>query len=120
MVDVLVVDDDRAITAIISEALALEGIPHRTADNGEAALSLVAKQRPRVILLDINMPVMDGVRFCAALDAEQGREGIAVIVMTATRDAARFQEKCSADDILGKPFQLDDLYAIVDRYIAGG
>jgi len=114
--DVLVVDDDAAITEMVSEALALEGIPHRTAGSGVTALSLVATDRPRVILLDINMPMMDGIQFCARLD-EHGREGIAVVVMTAARDAARFRDQCGADDVLGKPFHLDDLYAVVERYL---
>lgn len=117
MVDVLVVDDDAAITDIIGEALSIEGIPYRTAENGAAALSLIEQRRPGVILLDINMPVMDGVRFCQALDDADARGSIAVVVMTATRDASRYQEQCGADDILGKPFQLDDLYTVVERYL---
>ena len=117
MPDVLVVDDDAAITEMVSEALAIEGIPHRIAVNGEEALLRVAEQRPRVILLDINMPVMDGVQFCDALTQQRRRHGIAVIVMTAARDAARFREACGADDMLGKPFHLQDLYAVLDRYL---
>ncbi len=70
-----------------------------------------------MILLDINMPVMDGLQFCRSLDAKQGRDGIAVIIMTAARDAAQYRAACGADGILGKPFQLDDLYSVVDRYI---
>lgn len=116
MPDVLVVDDDTAIVEMVSEALALEEIPHRTAANGEAALALVAEQRPKVILLDINMPVMDGPQFCQTLEAQQGREGIAIVVMTAAGDAARYRIECAADDVLGKPFHLDDLYSVVERF----
>ncbi len=116
MADVLVVDDDATITEMVIDALMLEGIPYRTAGNGQVALRLVSQARPGVILLDINMPVMDGVQFCEALD-RQGRNGIAVVVMTAARDVHRVREQCHADDILGKPFQLDDLYAVIERYL---
>ena len=120
MTDVLIVDDDPAITEMVGEALALEGIPHRAAGNGHEALALLAEHRPRLILLDINMPVMDGVAFCGALDDGQSRDGIALVVMTAARDAQRFREMCAADDVLGKPFHLDDLYAVVRRYMTRG
>ena len=117
MPDVLVVDDDAAITEMVSEALALEGIPHRIAANGAEALTQVVEQRPCVILLDINMPVMDGVQFCATLAQTPGRDEIAIIVMTAARDVARFREACGAQDALGKPFHLDELYTLVERYL---
>ena len=115
MDDVLVVDDDRNIRDFIGFALAAEGIPHRTAEHGEAALARVAERRPAVILLDRDMPVMDGERFCAALDATLGRDGTTVVVMTASGRAQQFRERCHADDALGKPFDLDALYAAVAR-----
>ena len=120
MGDVLIVDDDAAIVEMVSAALEMEGIAHRMALNGQAALALVAQQRPAVILLDINMPVMDGLQFCAALDAEHGRDATAVVIMTAAREAPRLRDQCGADDMLGKPFNLDDLYAVVERHLTPG
>ncbi len=114
---VLVVDDDPAICDILSEALAMEDIPHRTAANGKEALAAVAVERPAVILLDINMPVMDGVGFCRALDDGLGRDDSAIIVMTASTQASRYRQECAADDVLGKPFSLDDLYAVFGRHL---
>jgi CheY-like chemotaxis protein len=116
--DVLVVDDDAAILEMVGAALEMEGIPFRTARDGESALALVQQQRPALILLDINMPVMDGLRFCTALDTGLGRDDTTIIVMTASRDAPRFRRECAATDVLGKPFDLDDLYAVVGRYIS--
>ena len=114
---VLVVDDDADILDMVTEALALEAIPHRTAADGREALAVVAAERPAVILLDINMPVMDGMAFCRALDDDLGRDGSAVVVMTASTQAPRYREACAADDVLGKPFSLDALYAVVARHL---
>lgn len=118
MRDVLVVDDDMAIVQMVSAALEMEGIPHRIAGDGKEALCLVSQERPSVILLDINMPIMDGLEFCAALDSALGRDDTAIVVMTASRDAPRFRVACAANDVLGKPFSLDDLYAVVERYVS--
>ncbi len=117
MSGVLVVDDDAAIVEMVSEALALDGIPHRTAADGRQALAAVAAERPAVILLDMNMPVMDGMAFCRALDDGPGRDGSAVVVMTASTRAGHYRATCAADDVLGKPFSLDALYAVVERHL---
>ena len=117
MADVLVVDDDPNVRAFIAFALAAEGVPSRTAEHGEEALARVAELRPAVILLDRDMPVMDGVRFCATLDATLGRTAIAVVAMTASGQAAQFLAAIGADDTLGKPFDLDELYTVVRRQL---
>ena len=63
------------------------------------------------------MPVMDGIQFCAALDATHGRDATAVVIMTAGREAPRFRDECAADDMLGKPFNLSELYDVVERHL---
>src|SRR3712207_3579145 len=118
MAGVLVVDDDPAIVAVVSEALSMEDIPHRIATNGKEALAAVEAERPAVILLDINMPVMDGVAFCRALDEGPGRDGSALVVMTASTQARQYRVSCAADDVLPKPFSLDGLYTVVEHYLA--
>ncbi len=117
MADVLVVDDDPSIVAMVSAALELEDIPQRSAANGKEALAAVKTARPAVILLDMNMPVLDGPGFCQILDADLGRKQTAVVVMTAAGASGHFSALCRADDALGKPFDLDDLYAVVERHL---
>jgi len=118
MGDVLVVDDDPNVRDFVGFALEAAGIPARTAAHGAQALARVAEARPGVILLDRDMPVMDGEAFCKALDATLGRDGTAVVAMTASQRAAQFRDRCHADDLLGKPFDLDDLYTVVRRHLA--
>lgn len=118
MSDVLVVDDDPGIRALVSSALALDDIPHRTAQDGAAALALIEQQRPALVLLDINMPVLDGLSLCRVLGERGEREGLAIVVMTASVYAELYERQCAADGRLIKPFDLDDLYAVVERFLA--
>ena len=114
MWDVLVVDDDAGVRDFIGLALEAAGITARTVEHGERALERVAERRPGVILLDRDMPVMSGAAFCDALDATLGRGGTAVVAMTASTWAEQFHDACHADDLLGKPFDLD---TVVRRHL---
>ena len=118
MGDVLVVDDEVHVRQFIGFALEAEGIAYRTAVNGADALARVAEARPAVILLDMNMPVLDGVQFCDTLDRTLGRNATAIVVMTASGRTRHYRIACRAQDALGKPFDLDDLYAVVERHLA--
>ncbi len=117
----LVIDDDRAILEFVRMALEKEGYRVTTAANGRQALDCLQAMRPGApdaILLDMNMPVLDGPSFCQILDADLGRKQTAVVVMTAAGASGHFSALCRADDALGKPFDLDDLYAVVERHLA--
>ncbi len=67
---VLIVDDDPQIRKMLIEVLTLEGYPTETAVNGQEALAILATSGPRVILLDLLMPVLDGRGVMEALDAD--------------------------------------------------
>lgn len=118
MSDVLVVDDDPGIRALVSSALAMDDIPHRMAGDGAVALALIEQQRPALVLLDINMPVLDGVSLCRTLDERGERNGLPIVVMTASLYAAQYERECAAVGRLIKPFDIDDLYAVIARFIA--
>jgi CheY-like chemotaxis protein len=110
---ILVVDDDRAIREILADVLGLEGYPVVTAVNGAEALAQVEHAPPRLILLDMRMPVMDGWAFARAL-RERGLE-LPIVVMTAAQNARAWSREVGADHFLAKPFELDDLIALVQR-----
>jgi CheY-like chemotaxis protein len=110
---ILVVDDDRAIREILADVLGLEGYPVVTAVNGAEALAQVEHALPRLILLDMRMPVMDGWAFARAL-RERGLE-LPIVVMTAAQNARAWAREVGADHFLAKPFELDDLIALVQR-----
>jgi CheY-like chemotaxis protein len=70
---------------------------------------------PDVILLDMKMPVMDGWELARVYRQSPGRHA-PIVVMTAARDAAQRAAEVAADGHLAKPFDLDDLFRVVDQY----
>ena len=113
---VLIVDDDPTILSTIGEILELEGYAIQTASNGAEALREVARRCPRVVLLDMRMPVLDGWGFARAI-AEQSIE-LKILVMTAAQDARAWAAEIHADGYVAKPFELRYLLAEVERLCA--
>jgi two-component system, chemotaxis family, chemotaxis protein CheY len=110
---VLVVDDDPMIAATVAEILKCEGYPTATAGNGLEALKRLERDHPRLVLLDMQMPVLDGWGFARVL--QDRRRELKLVVMTAAADAARCAEQIHADGYLAKPFDLEHLLAEVTR-----
>jgi two-component system phosphate regulon sensor histidine kinase PhoR len=113
---VLVVDDDESIREVVEMALRSEGYEVVGAPNGAVALDLIGQARPGLILLDMRMPVMDGWQFARVFRQTPGPH-VPIIAFTAARDARERAKQISADDVLAKPFELDDLFAIVRRHL---
>lgn len=113
---VLVVDDDPAIREAVRDVLEGEGIAVDTAADGLEALAKALRQPPRLVLLDMRMPRMDGWRFARAL-RENGLS-VPVVVMTAAADATRWAAEIGAAGLVEKPFAMADLIGAVERYSA--
>src|SRR5437762_2912608 len=112
---ILVIDDDPAILATVSDALDLEGLPYVTASNGAEALDVLDNnRRPSLVLLDMRMPVLDGWGFMRAV-RERGLE-LTVVVMTAAADARRWGREIGAQGVLAKPFDIDELVRAVQQW----
>jgi two-component system response regulator MprA len=111
--NVLLVDDDRALREAVGRALRLEGYRVWVAAEGREALALLGSQQVDLVVLDISMPVMDGVEMCRRMRA--AGEQASVLMLTA-RDDVRDRVNgldAGADDYLVKPFVLDELLARV-------
>jgi CheY-like chemotaxis protein len=117
MNDVLVVEDEPEVRALVGALLDVEGIPYRTAAHGGEALARVREARPAVVLLDIHMPQVSGPDFCERLHTEGSRDDITIVVMTAAAQAAEYERQCAADATLPKPFDIDQLLAVVTRFL---
>ena len=107
---VLVVDDDPAILEICSDLLQTEGYTVSVATNGQQALEQIRTDPPQVILMDIMMPVLDGVEACRQVKANPATAGIPVVLMSARTNLTRqSQDLASADALVAKPFDIDHL-----------
>ncbi|HEV2249723.1 MAG TPA: EAL domain-containing protein [Candidatus Limnocylindria bacterium] len=113
---VLVADDEPAIVEMIRDILEDSGFRVVTASNGSEALRLVEEAEPQVVLLDMNMPVLDGEGFIAAV-RERGLR-IPIVVMTAGSSAKRWAAQLGADAYLSKPFELASLVDVTTRFAA--
>ena len=116
---VLIVDDEASIRSILSALLNKNGYKVEVADSGEAALQVYAQFMPAVILLDLKMGGIDGIKVMEKLD-KQFKTDCKVIIMTAhgeVRSAVEAMKK-GAFDYLQKPFDNDELLAIISRAVA--
>jgi DNA-binding response OmpR family regulator len=114
---ILVVEDDRDLAEVVVDVLALEGFEVAHADNGRVALEMCAQRTPRLILLDMKMPVMDGWEFARRFRHEF-HNATPIIVVTAAESAAQRCREIGADAWLAKPFDLDELRALVRKSLA--
>ncbi|MFD9882351.1 response regulator transcription factor [Streptomyces alboflavus] len=110
---VLVVDDDPEVRAAVEDALTVEGHHVRGAADGHRALTAVARWEPDLLVLDVLMPVLDGLAVCRRLRAAGDRTP--VLVLTALDSVSDRVDglDAGADDYLVKPFALDELVARV-------
>jgi CheY-like chemotaxis protein len=116
--DVLVVDDDPYIRATVSAILEDSGYVVATAENALEAAHAIARTPPKVVLLDIRMPGLDGPQLARDLRARNVQSKI--LVMTAARNAQRYAQELQAEGYIEKPFEIDDLKAAVERLVPPG
>jgi len=112
---VLIVEDDEDQRVLARKALVRAGHSVMEANNGEEGLKLVEIHKPHLMLLDLNMPGMDGFEVLRRLRLSETGRSLPVIVLTALGDeeSARSSFQSGATDFLSKPFTLPQLDARV-------
>ena len=106
---ILVVDDDNVLRASISRILEDEGYTVDNAADGASALDIVQANPPDAILLDVMMPGMNGRQFLTELRGTANQQEIPVVVMTALQGLGDRALEYGANDIVEKPFDIDEL-----------
>lgn len=115
---ILIVDDNPDIRKMLVEMLSLEGYATETATNGREALDMLAAGGPRVVLLDLLMPVLDGREVMHELNARPvERANLKVILVSALPNLENAQD-LNADGMLAKPFQVNDLMQVLEPMMA--
>ncbi|MDD2207574.1 MAG: response regulator transcription factor [Aminobacterium sp.] len=112
---ILIVDDEKGIQDIVSQALKRRGYETLVASDGDTALDLAFASRPDLIILDLMLPRMDGWEVCRRLKSNKETATIPIIMLTARRGEMDVVEglELGADDYMKKPFSLAELVARV-------
>jgi len=120
MAEILIIDDDELLTAVVALKFARAGHTVRTARNGSEGLALALERRPDAVLLDVMMPVMTGPETLGRIRMEPTLEGVPVIILSARESQAdiRIALAEGAADYVVKPFVAADLLARVEAFIA--
>ena len=116
---ILCVDDSRTIRLIVGKAFGTYDVQLCEAANGEEGLAVAAREKPNLIILDVTMPVMDGVTMLAKLKEDPKLQSIPVIMLTSesTHDNVLQITKLGACDHLVKPFKESNLIEKVGRRV---
>jgi CheY-like chemotaxis protein len=113
----LIVDDEAGIRESLEEFLCSEGFSVQTAANGSEALQLAREVLPTLILLDLNMPVLNGWGFLIECLEDPRLSKVPVLVMSASTELAS-AKAAGAAGIIRKPFQLSELLPAIERVLA--
>lgn len=111
---VLIVDDDPGIRKMLVEVLSLEGYPTETAVNGQEALNLLARGASRVILLDLNMPMLDGRGVMTQLESDPSARSRHRVILISAWSSLEAASDLNVDGKLVKPFTVAQLMNVVE------
>jgi CheY-like chemotaxis protein len=112
---ILVVDDARSIRETMRLQLSNAGYEVMLAEDAVVAGHLVLKERPDMIIVDVNMPYMDGYEFVTALKSDPATSSIPVVFLSASHDVADRALETGAVAYLHKPVLADKLLAVVAK-----
>lgn len=122
MASILLIDDTASVLTALEYCLKSVGYEVLVAGDGRTGLRLAAERPVDLIMLDLEMPLMNGVTVCRTLKADPLLCRIPVLMMTgqATQEARRQALAAGAIVVMSKPFDLAVLEATVARCVAGG
>lgn len=112
---ILFVDDDKEIQDVVSELLTEEGYRVDSAGNGQQALESLHNGSLGLVLLDLNVPLLDGAEFIAEYRRKNGADAPVIIVSGDPEVTLRYAE-LGATACLRKPFEINDMMSLVERY----
>jgi two-component system, cell cycle response regulator len=117
---VLTVDDSKTLRMIVGKHLRPMGVSVLEAENGEVGIAVAKQETPDLILLDYNMPVLDGYHTLAELKSDPSTKGIPVIMLTTetVKETVVKLIKLGLKDYIAKPFTRDMLLAKVNPVLA--
>jgi len=118
--DILIVDDETANLKLLKELLSREGYQVRPADLPQLAINSALAQPPKLILLDVKMPEMDGFEVCRRLKQDERTRDIPIIFVSALQDVQDRVRgfEVGGVDFISKPFQEKEVLARVHTHVS--
>lgn len=122
---ILIAEDNEMNQLLINMVLSEWNMDTHTVANGQEAIELIKKESFDLILMDMEMPVMDGYEAIGIIRAMQGKNARLPIISLSAHDATEEVDRClaaGADAYISKPFDQDELYETIQRLTrsAGG
>jgi CheY-like chemotaxis protein len=115
--EVVVIDDEPAILALVRDVLESEGLCVLAVDTPDRALGIARIVRPDVFLVDLMLPGINGIELARRM-RERGLTSTPMVAMSASRGMLSMAERSELfDEILAKPFELDTLLECVERFL---
>jgi CheY-like chemotaxis protein len=119
MADIVLVDDDHDMAEVMTTVLEAEGHTVRVAHDGQRGLEEIARRRPDLVLLDVEMPVVTGPEVAYRLILRNcGDEKIPVVLLSGVLGLAQVAETVGTPYFLGKPYSIDAVSKLVRRALA--
>jgi two-component system cell cycle response regulator DivK len=116
---ILVVDDNEANLRLVQYLLTARGYLVQTATNAAEALAAIASERPRLILMDVQLPDVDGLALTTQLKADPATRGIVIIAVTAyaMKGDAERARAAGCDDYVTKPIDVRTLPQLIASHV---
>ncbi|MFH0754962.1 MAG: response regulator [Candidatus Omnitrophota bacterium] len=106
---ILIIDDENDLVEMIAYQFKARGYDTLTASNGLEGLEHLKTSKPNLIILDLNMPKMDGITFYQKIADDSGHTSIPVLVLTARANMEQLFKDLDVDGFMSKPFEVDEL-----------
>jgi len=118
---VLIVEDEARLSQALAFMLKQEGVRPLVAADGTTGLALIRQERPALVVLDLNLPGLDGLEVCRQVRADPTLAEIPILILTALgqRDHERAALASGATEYIRKPFSLRDLRDRIRAFLEG-
>jgi len=114
---ILIADDEFGLADVVAEILTETGYEVAIAINGQLALTSIREKRPDLVLLDLMMPILDGMDVLRAMRADSDLAAVPVVMMTSLPEALPDDLPAQYQAVLRKPFTEEKLYATLQKVL---
>ncbi|MCU1281389.1 MAG: response regulator [bacterium] len=116
MADILIVDDDRDVAWVLEQLLELQGHVTRAAHDGEQGLKSLNERSPDLVILDVEMPVLDGPAMAYQMFVHNcGMEDIPIVLLSGVFNFEAVARRVGTPYFLPKPFEPTELLRLISR-----